>query len=119
MILQISAWEILTTFNGFLFIVNIIAWKSSMDFLQNVAWKIMKVKDIILKRFLGEEDEPLTLGTGSGGLGAGLAAEGGGHDLWGQVEEVPQVLDALIGHIPVEMAPSKLLFDVPAWLQRL
>lgn len=68
----------------------------------------------ILKRFLGEEDEPLTLGTGSGGLGAGLAAEGGRHDLWGQVEEVPQILDALIGHVPVEMAPSKLLFDVPA-----
>ncbi len=61
----------------------------------------------------------LTLGTGSGGLGAGLAAEGGGYDLRGQVEEVPQVLDALIGQVPVEMAPSKLLFDVAAWLQRL
>lgn len=63
---------------------------------------------------LGEDNEPLTLRTGSGGLWAGLAAEGGGHDLWGQVEEVPQVLDALIGQVPVEMAPSKLLFDVPA-----
>lgn len=67
-----------------------------------------------LKCFLGEEDDPLTLGTGSGGLWARLAAEGGGHDLRGQVEEVPQVLDALIGQVPVEVAPSKLLFHVPA-----
>lgn len=59
------------------------------------------------------KNEHLTLGTGSGGLWAGLAAEGGGDDLRGQVEEVPQVLDALIGQVPVEVAPSKLLFHVP------
>lgn len=70
-------------------------------------------------------DEPkkwthqLTLGSGPCGLRAGLATEGGGHDLWGEVEEVSQVLDALVGEVPVEVAPGKLLLDVPARLQGL
>lgn len=64
-------------------------------------------------------DRCFTLGPGPCGLRAGLAAQGGGHDLRGKVEEVSQVLDALIGEVPVEMAPGKLLLDVPTGLQRL
>lgn len=65
------------------------------------------------------DDRKLTLGPGPCGLRAGLATEGGGHDLWGEVEEVSQVLDALVGEIPVEVAPGKLLLDVPTRLQGL
>lgn len=61
----------------------------------------------------------LTLGPGPCGLRAGLAAQGGGHDLWGKVEEVSQVLDTLVGEVPVEVTPGKLLLDIPTGLQGL
>lgn len=61
----------------------------------------------------------LTLGPGPCGLRAGLATQGGGHDLWWEVEEVSQVLDALVGEVPVEVAPGKLLLDIPTRLQGL
>lgn len=61
----------------------------------------------------------LTLGPGPCGLRAGLAAQGGGHDLRGKVKEVSQVLDALIGEVPVKMTPGKLLLDIPTGLQGL
>jgi hypothetical protein len=35
------------------------------------------------------------------------------------MEIIPQILDALIGEIPVIMAPSKLLSDISTRLQRL
>ena len=35
------------------------------------------------------------------------------------MEEVTQVLDSLIGQVPVEMSPCKLLSYVALWLQRL
>merc|ERR1719264_800925 len=48
--------------------------------------------------------------TGSGpGLSGSLSLEGGGDDLWGQVEVIPQVLDALVGEAPVVMSPGELL----------
>lgn len=61
----------------------------------------------------------LTLGPGPCGLRAGLAAQGGGHNLRGEVEEVSQVLNTLIGEVPVEMTPRKLLLDIPTGLQGL
>jgi len=61
----------------------------------------------------------LTLGPGPCGLRAGLAAQGGGHNLRGKVEEVSQVLDTLVGEVPIEMTPGKLLLDIPTGLQRL
>ena len=57
-------------------------------------------------------------GTGSGsGLPRSLSLQGGGDDLWGQVEVVPQVLDTLVGQTPVIMSPGELLLDVSARLQ--
>ena len=35
------------------------------------------------------------------------------------MEEVSQVLDAVVGQVPVEVAPGELLLDVPARLQGL
>lgn len=61
----------------------------------------------------------LTLGPGPCGLRAGLAAQGCGHNLWGEVEEVSQVLDAFVGEVPVKMTPGKLLLDIPTGPQRL
>lgn len=61
----------------------------------------------------------LTLGPGPCGLRAGLAPQGGGHDLRGKVEEVSQVLDTFVGEVPVEMTPGKLLLDIPTGLQGL
>ena len=60
-----------------------------------------------------------TLGPGPCGLRANLATQGGRHNLRGEVEEVPQVLDAIIGEVPIEMAPCKLLLYVPTRLQGL
>ena len=57
-------------------------------------------------------------GTGSGpGLPGSLSLEGGGHDLWGQVEIVTEVLDTLVGQAPVVVSPGKLLLHVAARLQ--
>lgn len=75
------------------------------------------IKEVRYKKH--HELDNLTLGAGSGCLGAGLTAQGRRHNLRGQVEKIPQVLDALIGQVPVEVAPGKLLFDVPTGLQRL
>lgn len=61
----------------------------------------------------------LTLGPGPCGLRAGLAAQGGGHDLRRKVKEVSQVLDTFIGQVPVEVTPGKLLLDIPTGLQGL
>lgn len=61
----------------------------------------------------------LTLGPGPCGLRAGLAAQGGGHDLGGKVEEVSQVLNTFIGKVPVKVTPGKLLLDIPTGLQGL
>merc|ERR1719507_406525 len=57
-------------------------------------------------------------GTGAGsGLPGGLSLQGGGDNLWGQVEIVTQVLDSLVGQAPVVMPPGKLLLHVAARLQ--
>lgn len=64
-------------------------------------------------------NQELTLGPGPCGLRTGLAAQGGGHNLRGKVEEVSQVLDTLIGQVPIKMTPSKLLLDIPTGLQGL
>lgn len=88
---------------------ELFAWKTNISLEHHQGEKLIRKFFFFFRR--GRDH--LTLGTGSGGLWAGLAAEGGGHDLWGQVEEVPQVLDALVGQVPVEVAPSKLLFHVP------
>lgn len=61
----------------------------------------------------------LTLGPGPCGLRAGLAAQGGGHNLRGKVEEVSQVLNTFISEVPVKMTPGKLLLDIPTGLQGL
>lgn len=60
----------------------------------------------------------LTFGPWSACLGA-AAAQGGRDDLGRQVKVVAQVLDALIGQVPVEMPPCKLLLHVATGLQRL
>ena len=53
--------------------------------------------------------------TGSGpGLPGRLSLEGGGDNLRGQVEVVPQVLDTLVGEAPVVMSPGELLLDIAA-----
>ena len=52
-------------------------------------------------------------------FGARLPLEGGGDDLSGEVEVVPEVLDALVGQVPVVRPPRELLLHVPARLQRL
>lgn len=61
----------------------------------------------------------LTLGPGPCSLRASLAAQSGGHNLRREVEEVSQVLDTLIGQVPVKMTPGKLLLDIPTGLQGL
>lgn len=71
---------------------------------------------ILLHQLLRNE---LTLGPGPCGLRAGLAAQGGGHDLGGKVEEVSQVLNTFIGKVPVKVTPGKLLLDIPTGLQGL
>ena len=63
-----------------------------------------------------------TSGPGGGtgprsGLPGSLSLQGGGDDLWGQVEIVTQVLDPLVGEAPVVMPPGKLLLHVAARLQ--
>ena len=40
------------------------------------------------------------------------AAQGGGHNLRGQVEVISEILDALIGEVPVEVSPGKLFLHV-------
>ena len=57
-----------------------------------------------------------TTGSGSS-LSGSLSLEGGGDDLRGQVEVIPQVLDALVGEAPVVMSPGELLLDIAAGLQ--
>ena len=52
-------------------------------------------------------------------FGARLPLEGGGDDLSGEVEVVPEVLDALVGQVPVVRPPRELLLHVTARLQRL
>ena len=61
-----------------------------------------------------------TTGAGRPGrLGAGSALEGVGYNLGREVEVVPEVLDALVGERPVEVAPRELLVHVAAGLERL
>uniref|UniRef100_A0A5F9DQS5 Uncharacterized protein n=1 Tax=Oryctolagus cuniculus TaxID=9986 RepID=A0A5F9DQS5_RABIT len=59
-----------------------------------------------------------TFGPGPAGLGS-AAAQGGRHDLRGQVEVVPEILDALVGEVPVEVSPRELLLHVASRLERL
>ena len=66
----------------------------------------------------------LALASGSrGSLGSwplvlpGRPLESGGHDLGGKVEVVPQILDTLVGEVPVVVTPSELLADIAAGLQ--
>ena len=49
----------------------------------------------------------------------GLFLHGDWDDLGGEVEVLAQVLDALVGQHPVEVAPRKLLLQVTAGSQRL
>ena len=56
-------------------------------------------------------------GLGPGGLWPGLALQGGWHNLRRQVEEVSQVLDTLVGQVPVVVAPGELFLDVATGLQ--
>ena len=51
-------------------------------------------------------------------FGARLPLEGGGDDLCGEVEVVPEVLDALVGQTPVEVSPGELLLHIAAGLKR-
>lgn len=66
-----------------------------------------------------QNHDGLTLGPGPCSLRAGLAAQSGGNNLGRKVEEVSQVLDTLIGEVPVKVTPGKLLLDIPTRLQRL
>ena len=70
----------------------------------------------------------VTLGlvtTGPGGSSARWASittrqgalEGGGDNLRGQVEVIPQVLDTLVGQTPVKMSPGELFLYVATGLQ--
>ena len=59
------------------------------------------------------------MGLPRSGFGARLPLEGGGDDLCGEVEVVPEVLDALVGQVPVVSPPRELLLHVPARLQGL
>merc|ERR1719209_1272407 len=45
------------------------------------------------------------------------ALEGGGDNLGGQVEVVPQVLDTLVGEVPVVVTPCELLLHIATRLQ--
>merc|ERR1719370_590483 len=45
------------------------------------------------------------------------ALEGGGDNLGGQVEVVPQVLDTLVGEVPVVVTPCELFLHIPTGLQ--
>jgi len=51
------------------------------------------------------------------GLSGSLSLEGGGDNLRGQVEVIPQVLDTLVGEAPVIMSPGELLLDIAAGLE--
>lgn len=45
--------------------------------------------------------------------------ECGGHDLWWQVQVLSQILNTLIGQVPVKVLPSESFGDVAARCQRL
>ena len=47
------------------------------------------------------------------------AAQSGRHDLRGQVEVIPEILDALVGKVPIEMSPGDLFLHVASGLERL
>merc|ERR1719347_2146346 len=51
------------------------------------------------------------------GFSGSLSLQSRGNNLWGQVQVVTQVLNSLVGQVPVVMAPSKLLLHVPAGFQ--
>merc|ERR1719422_1983858 len=59
------------------------------------------------------------LATTAGSLGTLLTLEGGWHDLWGEMEEVTEVLDSLVAEVPVVVAPGELLVNKTARLQGL
>ena len=64
-------------------------------------------------------DKSPTFGPWPLGLRARLPLERSRYNFRGQVEEVPQVLDALVGQVPVVVTPGKLLTDEPTRLQAL
>jgi len=59
------------------------------------------------------------LSPGSGRLGLDLSFQSRRHYLWRQMKEIPQILDAFVGEIPVEVTPRELLLHVTPALQRL
>lgn len=61
---------------------------------------------------------PPTFGPWPAGLRT-APAQGGRHDLRGQVEVIPEILDTLVGKVPVEMSPSKLFLHVASGFERL
>ena len=71
---------------------------------------------------------PVALGLAAVGPGRGAprwarvaarqgALQGGGDDFGGEVEVVPEVLDALVGEVPVVVPPGELLLHIAARLQ--
>lgn len=56
---------------------------------------------------------------GAGRFSASLSLQSRRHNLAWQVQVRTQVLDAVIGEVPVEVPPGKLLLDVAARLERL
>merc|ERR1719449_497468 len=65
---------------------------------------------------LGHASGPGSTSGPGPGLSGSLSLEGGGDDLRGQVEVVPQVLDTRVGEAPVVMSPGELLLDIAAGL---
>ena len=61
----------------------------------------------------------LTLWPLSGRFSTRLTFQRGWDNLWGQMEEVSQVLDTLIGQVPIVVTPSKLLLHITTRFQRL
>ena len=49
----------------------------------------------------------------------GLLLQGGGDNLGGEVEELAEVDDSLVGEVPIVPLPAKLLPDVPTGTQGL
>jgi len=61
----------------------------------------------------------LKLVTATLGLGLDWSLQSGWDDLGGQVQVLSQVVDALVGEVPVKVAPGELLLDEALRLERL
>jgi len=72
------------------------------------------MQDVLIASLFIRKYKPVnyTSASGSGGLCSRLTLQCGWDDLWRQMKEIAEILNALIGKIPVIVAPSILLLHI-------